>query len=99
MAETPLISIIDDDCEPRCRNDKLGPGWMDAISRRSLCDPNRHTGKWSVAIYPPDDGAPKEKPVFGTREEAEGTAHSMINGLLKKAIRAENQSALDEQKA
>ena len=56
-------------------------------------------GQWCVAIYPPDDGAPKEKPVFGTREDAEGTAHSMINGLLKKAIRAENQSALDEQKA
>jgi hypothetical protein len=46
-------------------------------------------GQWCVAIYPPDDGMPKEKPVFGTREDAEGTARSMINALLKKFIRPE----------
>jgi hypothetical protein len=47
-------------------------------------------GQWRVAIYPSDDGMPKERPVVGTREEAEATARSMINGLLKKAIRAQN---------
>jgi hypothetical protein len=33
---------------------------------------------------------PKEKAIFGTREEAEATAHSMINASLKKANRAGN---------
>jgi len=47
-------------------------------------------GQWCVAIYPPDHGMPKERPVFGTREAAVATARSMINALLKKAIRAEN---------
>jgi hypothetical protein len=32
---------------------------------------------------------PQEKPVFGTREAAEAIARSMIDTLLKKAIRAE----------
>jgi hypothetical protein len=45
-------------------------------------------GQWCVAIYPPDDGMPKERTVFGAREEAEATARSMINALMKKAIRA-----------
>jgi hypothetical protein len=31
----------------------------------------------------------KERLVSGTREEAEATARSMINALLKKAIRVE----------
>jgi hypothetical protein len=48
--------------------------------------------QWCVAIYPPDDRMPKEKLVFGTRQEAEATAHSMINALMKKAVRAENAS-------
>jgi hypothetical protein len=43
-----------------------------------------------VAVYPSDHGMPKERPVFGTREDAEATARSMINALMKKAIRAEN---------
>jgi hypothetical protein len=43
--------------------------------------------QWCVVIYPPDDGIPKEKPMFGTREVAEGTARSMINALLKNAAR------------
>jgi uncharacterized protein (DUF2141 family) len=47
-------------------------------------------GQWCVAVYPSDHGMPKERPVFGTREDAEATARSMINALLKKAIRAEN---------
>jgi len=47
-------------------------------------------GQWCVAIYPPNDGMPKEKPVFGTREDAVGTARSMISALLKNASRAEN---------
>jgi hypothetical protein len=46
-------------------------------------------GQWGVAIYPPGDRMPKEKLVFGTREEAEATAHSMINALLKKVVRTE----------
>jgi hypothetical protein len=45
-------------------------------------------GQWCLAIYPPGDGLPKERLLFGTREEAEATARSMINALLKKAIRA-----------
>jgi hypothetical protein len=45
-----------------------------------------------VAIYPQSDGMPKERTIFGTREEAKATAHSMISALLKKAIRAENAS-------
>jgi hypothetical protein len=49
-------------------------------------------GQWCVAIYPEGDGIPKERLVYGTREEAEATAHSMINALLKKAIRPENAS-------
>jgi hypothetical protein len=48
------------------------------------------SGQWSVAIYPAGDGMPKERPVFGTREDADATARSMLNALLKKAIRAEN---------
>jgi hypothetical protein len=38
--------------------------------------------QWRVAIYPP--GMPIEKTVFGTREDAEITARSMINAWLKK---------------
>jgi len=41
-------------------------------------------GQWCVAIYPADDGMPNERPVFGTREDAEATARSMISVLLKK---------------
>jgi hypothetical protein len=48
------------------------------------------SGQWSVAIYPAGNGMPKERPVFGTREDADATARSMLNALLKKAIRAEN---------
>jgi hypothetical protein len=47
-------------------------------------------GQWCVAIYPPDDAMPKEKPVFGTREDAASTARSIIDALLKKAKRAVN---------
>jgi hypothetical protein len=46
-------------------------------------------GQWCVAIYPRGEGMPQEKPVFGTREAAEAIARSMIDTLLKKAIRAE----------
>jgi hypothetical protein len=49
-------------------------------------------GQWCVAIYSPDDGVPKERPVFGTRKDAETIARSMINALVKKAMRAENTS-------
>jgi hypothetical protein len=32
-----------------------------------------------VAIYLPDNELPKEKPVIGTRQDAEITAHSIID--------------------
>jgi hypothetical protein len=44
--------------------------------------------QWCVGIYPPDEGMPKERPVFGSRQEAQATARSMINALLKKPIGA-----------
>lgn len=46
-------------------------------------------GQWCVAIYPAGDCMPKERTVFGTREEAKATARSMINALMKKERRAE----------
>jgi hypothetical protein len=45
--------------------------------------------QWRVAIHPVANQLPKERTVVGTREDAETTARSMINALLKKAIRAE----------
>ncbi len=43
--------------------------------------------QWRVAIYPVADQLPQERTVFGTREDAESTARSMINAWLKKTIR------------
>jgi hypothetical protein len=40
--------------------------------------------QWRVAIYIPDKRLPVERTVFGTREDAETTARSMINAWLKK---------------
>jgi hypothetical protein len=40
--------------------------------------------EWRVAIYLPGIGLPKERTVFGTREDAKITARSMINEWLKK---------------
>jgi hypothetical protein len=40
--------------------------------------------QWRVAIYLPGDRLSKERTVFGTREDAEITARSMINTWLKK---------------
>jgi hypothetical protein len=40
--------------------------------------------QWRVAIYPPGNGLPKERTIFGTRDEAIITARAMINALLKK---------------
>ena len=40
--------------------------------------------QWRVAIHPPGSGLPAERTVFGTREDAETTARSMINAWLKK---------------
>jgi hypothetical protein len=40
--------------------------------------------EWRVAIYLPATGLPKERTVFGTREDAKITARSMINEWLKK---------------
>src|SRR5438477_9507283 len=49
--------------------------------------------QWCVAVYPPGSKFPAERAVVGTREEAEATARSMINALLKKAIGAEALAA------
>jgi hypothetical protein len=40
--------------------------------------------QWRVAIHTPGDGLPKERTVFGTRDDAKATARSMINAWLKK---------------
>jgi hypothetical protein len=45
--------------------------------------------QWRVAIYPVPNRLPKERTVFGTREDAVATARSMINSWLKKATRIE----------
>jgi len=44
-------------------------------------------GQWRVAIHRPGDHLPTERTVLGTREEAAATARSMINALLKKALK------------
>jgi hypothetical protein len=41
-------------------------------------------GLWHVSIQPPGDALPKERTIFGTREEAENAAHSMINRWLSR---------------
>jgi hypothetical protein len=41
-------------------------------------------GKWRVVIHPSGNGLPEERTVYGTREDAEITARSMINARLKK---------------
>jgi hypothetical protein len=43
--------------------------------------------QWRVAIYLPGIGLPKERTVFGTREDAKITARSMINEWLEKGSR------------
>jgi hypothetical protein len=45
--------------------------------------------QWRVAIDPPGNELPKERTVFGTREDAEITARSMINAWLRNAIRTD----------
>jgi hypothetical protein len=45
--------------------------------------------QWRVAVHPTGKGLPQERTVFGTREDAEITARSMINAWLKKATWAE----------
>ena len=45
--------------------------------------------QWRVSIDAPGNEFPKERTVFGTREDAEITARSMTNAWLKKAIRAD----------
>jgi hypothetical protein len=40
--------------------------------------------QWRVAINPLGHGLPEERTVFGTREDAEIAARSMINAWLKK---------------
>jgi hypothetical protein len=41
-------------------------------------------GQWRVAIHPSGNGLLEERTVYGTREDAETTARSMINARLKK---------------
>jgi hypothetical protein len=40
--------------------------------------------QWRVAIHAVPNELPRERTVFGTREDAELTARSMINAWLKK---------------
>jgi hypothetical protein len=53
--------------------------------------------QWRVAVYHLPNQLPKERTVVGTREDAEITARSMINALLKRAMRS-NNSALSKPK-
>jgi hypothetical protein len=48
--------------------------------------------EWRVAIYLPEIELPKERTVFGTREDAEITARSMINAWLKQQRSASKKS-------
>jgi hypothetical protein len=41
-------------------------------------------GPWHVAIYPPGRSLPRERTVFGKREDALFHARSMINAWLQK---------------
>jgi hypothetical protein len=41
-------------------------------------------GQWRVVIYLPGKRLPEDRTVFGTREDAEITARSMISAWLKK---------------
>jgi hypothetical protein len=41
--------------------------------------------QWRVVINPPGNELPKERTVFGTREDAVIKARRMINAWLKKA--------------
>jgi hypothetical protein len=43
--------------------------------------------QWRVAIYPVPNQLPKERTVFGTREDAVTTARTMINSWLKRQQR------------
>jgi hypothetical protein len=45
--------------------------------------------QWRVSIDAPGDEFPIERTVFGTREDAEITARSMINAWLRNAIRTD----------
>jgi hypothetical protein len=48
--------------------------------------------EWRVAIYLLGIELPKERTVFGTREDAEITARSMINAWLKQQRSASKKS-------
>jgi hypothetical protein len=43
--------------------------------------------QWRVAIHLPGNALPEERAVFGTREDAEITARSMIDAWLRKRRR------------
>jgi hypothetical protein len=49
--------------------------------------------QWRVAIHIPGKRPPAERTVFGTREDAETTARSMINAWLKKRDEAAQGNA------
>ena len=44
-------------------------------------------GLWQLAVYLPDSELPAEKPVIGTRQEAEIAARAIIDAWLKKRVR------------
>jgi len=43
--------------------------------------------QWRVVIRPPATTLPVERTVFGTWEDAETEAHSMINAWLRKQLK------------
>jgi hypothetical protein len=50
-------------------------------------------GLWQLAVYLPDRESPAERPVIGTRQDAEIAAHAIIDAWLKKRIREHLASA------
>jgi hypothetical protein len=44
-------------------------------------------GQWQVAIYLSDNELPEERPVVGTRQDAEIAAQSIIDAWMKKRFR------------
>jgi hypothetical protein len=44
-------------------------------------------GLWQLAVYLPDSELPEEKPIVGTRQEAEFAARAIIDAWRKKRVR------------
>jgi hypothetical protein len=44
-------------------------------------------GHWQLAVFLPDSELRAEKPVIGTRQDAESAAHAIIDAWLKRRVR------------